>query len=142
MPLLHPSPPQQFPMFMLPPPSTPPLPPPCECGGGFFLPDLLYCPFCSFFCVMSVYLIAGGLYQRFVLGAKGVEQIPNYEFWKDFGNLQAVSTFRFCHFSSFQIPLAGSCWCFHCNAISFFLICVHYFQNMILRHVTQGCPRI
>ena len=91
---------------------------------------------------MSVYLIAGGLYQRFVLGAKGVEQIPNYEFWKDFGNLQAVSTFRFCHFSSFQISLAGSCWCFHCNTINFFLICVHYFQNMILRHVIQGCPRI
>ncbi|XP_076451941.1 cation-dependent mannose-6-phosphate receptor-like [Babylonia areolata] len=42
-----------------------------------------------FFCVAAVYLVAGALYQRFVLGAKGIEQIPNYEFWKDFGNLQA-----------------------------------------------------
>lgn len=42
-----------------------------------------------FFCVAAIYLVAGGLYQRFVLGAKGIEQIPNYEFWKDFGNLQA-----------------------------------------------------
>ncbi|KAL8597674.1 hypothetical protein ACOMHN_012641 [Nucella lapillus] len=42
-----------------------------------------------FFCLTCVYLIAGGLYQRFILGAKGIEQIPNYEFWKDFGNLQA-----------------------------------------------------
>lgn len=42
-----------------------------------------------FFCVACVYLVAGGLYQRFILGAKGIEQIPNYEFWKDFGNLQA-----------------------------------------------------
>jgi hypothetical protein len=31
------------------------------------------------------------LYQRLVLGAKGKEQIPNYSFWQDFGNLQAVS---------------------------------------------------
>ncbi|KAK7093712.1 cation-dependent mannose-6-phosphate receptor-like isoform X2 [Littorina saxatilis] len=42
-----------------------------------------------FFCLGAVYLIAGGLYMRFVLGAKGKEQIPNYDFWKDFGNLQA-----------------------------------------------------
>ncbi|GFR78633.1 cation-dependent mannose-6-phosphate receptor-like [Elysia marginata] len=42
-----------------------------------------------FFSVASVYLFVGFLYSRFVLGAKGIEQIPNYEFWKDFGNLQA-----------------------------------------------------
>ncbi|RUS74724.1 hypothetical protein EGW08_017520 [Elysia chlorotica] len=42
-----------------------------------------------FFSVASVYLFVGFLYSRFVLGAKGMEQIPNYEFWKDFGNLQA-----------------------------------------------------
>ncbi|KAL9971272.1 hypothetical protein ACROYT_G023778 [Oculina patagonica] len=39
--------------------------------------------------VGSVYLILGFLYQRFVAGAQGLEQIPNYGFWKDFGSLQA-----------------------------------------------------
>ncbi|XP_005109119.1 cation-dependent mannose-6-phosphate receptor [Aplysia californica] len=42
-----------------------------------------------FFTIVSVYLLVGFLYSRFVLGSKGMEQIPNYEFWKDFGNLQA-----------------------------------------------------
>ena len=39
----------------------------------------------------SVYLLLGFLYQRFVVGAKGLEQIPNYTFWTNFGSLQAVS---------------------------------------------------
>ena len=39
----------------------------------------------------SIYLILGFLYQRFIVGAKGMEQIPNYKFWRDFGSLQAVS---------------------------------------------------
>ncbi|XP_067658543.1 cation-dependent mannose-6-phosphate receptor-like [Haliotis asinina] len=42
-----------------------------------------------FFSLIAVYLFFGFLYQRFVLGAKGMEQIPNYSFWVDFGNLQA-----------------------------------------------------
>ncbi|GFS30430.1 cation-dependent mannose-6-phosphate receptor, partial [Trichonephila inaurata madagascariensis] len=42
-----------------------------------------------FFTVVSVYLICGFLYKRIVIGAKGMEQIPNYTFWRDFGNLQA-----------------------------------------------------
>ncbi|XP_074654508.1 cation-dependent mannose-6-phosphate receptor-like [Tubulanus polymorphus] len=42
------------------------------------------------FTVISLaYFLVGFLYQRFVVGAKGYEQIPNYSFWKDFGNLQA-----------------------------------------------------
>ncbi len=40
---------------------------------------------------MGVYLIGGFIYQRLVVGAKGWEQLPNYAFWQDFGNLQAVS---------------------------------------------------
>ena len=54
--------------------------------------------FCAyrFVSVGSVYLLVGFLYSRFVLGAKGIDQIPNYEFWKDFGNLQAVRIFAFC----------------------------------------------
>lgn len=51
---------------------------------------------CRFACVVVVYLLAGALYQRFVHGAKGLEQLPNYEFWKDFGNLQAVSILCLC----------------------------------------------
>lgn len=42
-----------------------------------------------FVSVLFVYLIAGFLYNRFVLRAKGLEQMPNLGFWKDFGNLQA-----------------------------------------------------
>lgn len=37
----------------------------------------------------AAYLLFGFLYMRFVKGAKGVYQIPNYAFWQDFGNLQA-----------------------------------------------------
>ncbi|XP_055958351.1 cation-dependent mannose-6-phosphate receptor [Patella vulgata] len=39
--------------------------------------------------VVALYLFLGFLYQRFVLHAKGMEQIPNYSFWQDFGNLEA-----------------------------------------------------
>lgn len=42
-----------------------------------------------FFTVLCSYLLLGFMYKRIVMGAKGLEQIPNYSFWKDFGNLQA-----------------------------------------------------
>lgn len=42
-----------------------------------------------FFTVAGVYLLVGFLYSRFILGHKGMAQIPNYEFWQDFGNLTA-----------------------------------------------------
>ncbi|XP_017328863.1 cation-dependent mannose-6-phosphate receptor [Ictalurus punctatus] len=38
---------------------------------------------------LSVYLISGFLYQRLIVGAKGVEQFPNYGFWTEIGNLSA-----------------------------------------------------
>ncbi|XP_056142763.1 cation-dependent mannose-6-phosphate receptor [Lampris incognitus] len=41
------------------------------------------------FCVLAVYLIGGFLYQRLVVGAKGMEQFPNYAFWVEVGNLTA-----------------------------------------------------
>ncbi|CAL8290217.1 unnamed protein product [Merluccius merluccius] len=41
------------------------------------------------FCLLAVYLIGGFLYQRLVVGAKGMEQFPNYAFWVEFGNLTA-----------------------------------------------------
>lgn len=40
---------------------------------------------------MAVYLIGGFLYQRLIVGAKGMDQFPNYAFWVEFGNLSAVS---------------------------------------------------
>lgn len=40
---------------------------------------------------LTLYLIIGFLYQRLVVGAKGVEQFPNYGFWSEIGNLSAVS---------------------------------------------------
>ena len=40
---------------------------------------------------MAVYLIGGFLYQRLVVGAKGMDQFPNYTFWVEVGNLTAVS---------------------------------------------------
>ena len=51
--------------------------------GPFFL--------CRLIVTGSVYLLLGFLYQRFVVGAKGLEQIPNFTFWMNFGSLQAVS---------------------------------------------------
>ncbi|XP_016111656.1 cation-dependent mannose-6-phosphate receptor [Sinocyclocheilus grahami] len=41
------------------------------------------------FCCLAVYLTGGFLYQRLVVGAKGVEQFPNYTFWSEIGNLSA-----------------------------------------------------
>uniref|UniRef100_A0A3Q4AL86 MRH domain-containing protein n=1 Tax=Mola mola TaxID=94237 RepID=A0A3Q4AL86_MOLML len=41
------------------------------------------------FCLLTFYLIGGFLYQRLVVGAKGMEQFPNYAFWVEVGNLTA-----------------------------------------------------
>ncbi|XP_019724562.1 cation-dependent mannose-6-phosphate receptor [Hippocampus comes] len=41
------------------------------------------------FCLLTVYLIGGFLYQRLIMGAKGMEQFPNYAFWTEVGNLSA-----------------------------------------------------
>ncbi|KAG8009983.1 Cation-dependent mannose-6-phosphate receptor, partial [Nibea albiflora] len=40
-------------------------------------------------CLVAVYLIGGFLYQRLIVGAKGMEQVPNYAFWVEVGNLSA-----------------------------------------------------
>ena len=53
-------------------------------------------------CFVVVYMIGGVLciggvlYMRLVRKAKGLNQIPNYDFWRDFGALQAVSVFHVC----------------------------------------------
>lgn len=41
------------------------------------------------FCLLTVYLIGGFLYQRLIVGAKGMEQFPNYAFWVEVGNMTA-----------------------------------------------------
>ncbi|XP_068425027.1 cation-dependent mannose-6-phosphate receptor [Clinocottus analis] len=41
------------------------------------------------FCLLAVYLIGGFLYQRLIVGAKGMEQFPNYAFWVEVGNMSA-----------------------------------------------------
>lgn len=45
--------------------------------------------------LVAVYLIGGFLYQRLIVGAKGMDQIPNYAFWVEVGNLTAVSLIHF-----------------------------------------------
>lgn len=39
--------------------------------------------------VLVLYFSIGVGYQRYVVGAKGIEQIPNFSFWRYLGNLQA-----------------------------------------------------
>ncbi|KAK3587326.1 hypothetical protein CHS0354_011308 [Potamilus streckersoni] len=56
------------------------------------------------FSVVVLYLILGFSYNRFVLRAKGYEQIPNYSFWKDFGNLQADGCNLICRSKDSQQP--------------------------------------
>ncbi|XP_067144133.1 cation-dependent mannose-6-phosphate receptor-like isoform X2 [Centruroides vittatus] len=75
------------------------------CFYQFELKTAKICPkkedvlsFGSIFCIIffsstGLYFLFGLLYHRIVVGAKGLEQIPNYSFWQDFGNLQAVSIF-------------------------------------------------
>ena len=58
--------------------------------------------FYRFITVVGLYLIGGFIYQRLVVGAKGWEQLPNYSFWQDFGNLQAVSKIF-----TFSVPNSG-----------------------------------
>ncbi|XP_004078010.2 cation-dependent mannose-6-phosphate receptor [Oryzias latipes] len=41
------------------------------------------------FVLLALYLVGGFLYQRLIVGAKGMEQFPNYAFWVEVGNLAA-----------------------------------------------------
>eukprot|EP00116_Pleurobrachia_bachei_P010556 sb/3470818/ len=49
----------------------------------------------GFVVIVVVYLALGIGYKRFVLGARGVEQIPNLKFWKDMGEA-CGNTFKKC----------------------------------------------
>jgi len=65
---------------------------------------------CSMACFVALYLIGGFLYMRLMRKAKGLNQIPNYDFWRDFGALQAVSLplhlsyILYCYMSDLSIP--------------------------------------
>ena len=64
----------------------------------YLISEFFKCPaflFSRFFCAVFAYLVGGFMYMRFILGAKGYEQIPNYGFWQDFGNLLSVSFLGF-----------------------------------------------
>lgn len=73
----------------------------CKCLNILIIEKLCDCfVFLLFSCIscLSVYLISGFLYQRLIVGAKGVEQFPNYGFWTEIGNLSAVSLSSFFFF--------------------------------------------
>lgn len=53
-----------------------------------------------FISLVCVYLIGGFIYQRFVVGAKGMEQIPHVAFWQDLGNLEADGCDLICRCGS------------------------------------------
>lgn len=55
-------------------------------------------------CLVAAYLIGGFLYQRLIVGAKGMEQIPNYAFWAEFGNLTADGCDFVCRSRSREEP--------------------------------------
>ena len=38
-------------------------------------------------------MVGGCVYKRFFMGAKGWEQVPALRYYKEFGNLEAVSSF-------------------------------------------------
>ncbi|CAF0902095.1 unnamed protein product [Rotaria sordida] len=50
-------------------------------GGAIFLITIL--------CLASAYLIGGFLFMRIKRGARGVDQIPNFEMWRRLGHLAA-----------------------------------------------------
>ncbi|XP_028910248.1 cation-dependent mannose-6-phosphate receptor [Ornithorhynchus anatinus] len=53
--------------------------------------------------LVAVYIIGGFLYQRLVVGAKGLEQFPHFAFWQDLGNLVADG----CDFVCRSKPRSG-----------------------------------
>lgn len=59
-----------------------------------------------FACLLAVYLIVGFLYQRLIVGAKGMDQFPNYSFWQDLGSLSADGCDFMCRSKPRNAPAA------------------------------------
>ncbi|XP_030043106.1 cation-dependent mannose-6-phosphate receptor isoform X2 [Microcaecilia unicolor] len=57
-------------------------------------------------CLLAVYLIGGFLYQRLIVGAKGMDQFPNYSFWQDLGTLAADGCDFMCRSKPRNAPAA------------------------------------
>ncbi|XP_048359990.1 cation-dependent mannose-6-phosphate receptor [Sphaerodactylus townsendi] len=60
----------------------------------------------TFVSLVGVYLIGGFLYQRLVVGAKGMEQFPHFAFWQDMGNLVADGCDFVCRSKPRNVPNA------------------------------------
>lgn len=60
----------------------------------------------TFASLVAVYIIGGFLYQRLVVGAKGMEQFPHLAFWQDFGNLVADGCDFVCRSKPRNVPAA------------------------------------
>ncbi|NXX46666.1 MPRD protein, partial [Tricholaema leucomelas] len=56
--------------------------------------------------LIAVYIIGGFLYQRLVVGAKGMEQFPHFAFWQDLGNLVADGCDFICRSKPRNAPAA------------------------------------
>uniref|UniRef100_A0A670K9Q0 Mannose-6-phosphate receptor, cation dependent n=1 Tax=Podarcis muralis TaxID=64176 RepID=A0A670K9Q0_PODMU len=57
--------------------------------------------------LVAVYLIGGFLYQRLLVGAKGMEQFPHLAFWQDLGNLVADGCDFVCRSKPRNVPENG-----------------------------------
>ncbi|NIG58756.1 cation-dependent mannose-6-phosphate receptor isoform X1 [Pontoporia blainvillei] len=60
----------------------------------------------TFASLIAVYIIGGFLYQRLVVGAKGMEQFPHLAFWQDLGNLVADGCDFVCRSKPRNVPAA------------------------------------
>ncbi|XP_043369969.1 cation-dependent mannose-6-phosphate receptor isoform X2 [Dermochelys coriacea] len=60
----------------------------------------------TFASLVAVYIIGGFLYQRLVVGAKGMEQFPHFIFWQDLGNLMADGCDFICRSKPQNAPAA------------------------------------
>ncbi|XP_054858491.1 cation-dependent mannose-6-phosphate receptor [Eublepharis macularius] len=60
----------------------------------------------TFASLVAVYVIGGFLYQRLVVGAKGMEQFPHFAFWQDLGNLVADGCDFVCRSKPRNVPTA------------------------------------
>ncbi|XP_070597925.1 cation-dependent mannose-6-phosphate receptor isoform X2 [Erythrolamprus reginae] len=56
--------------------------------------------------LIAVYIIGGFLYQRLIVGAKGMEQFPHFAFWQDLGNLVADGCDFMCRSKPQNVPAA------------------------------------
>ncbi|KAI5126088.1 Cation-Dependent Mannose-6-Phosphate Receptor [Manis pentadactyla] len=60
----------------------------------------------TFASLVAVYIVGGFLYQRLVVGAKGMEQFPHLAFWQDLGNLVADGCDFVCRSKPRNVPAA------------------------------------